>query len=286
MNNIILIALISFTKLLSLLPKSIFTSKNSPLWRLIGKSMKKRKKIISANINHCFSEKDKKWRENLIEKIWQDTFLALYENNYAWNAGTQIKSYKCEFKNEQIMINAQNSKKGVLLLFRHSIFLELSARLISEKFAIYGMERPNNSEVLQKIMKRGRLKAMKGLTSNSNVSQLIKWLNEGKTVLYGPDQDYKNKRSVVSRFFKKKCLTTTVPYTLKNITKCKLIYLDFYKTSNGYEFIFEDVSDIADSKQNFADEINSIIEQSVTKAPEHYFWHHRRFKSQSPEIYD
>ena len=37
MNNIILIALISFTKFLSLLPKSIFTSKNSPLWQLIGK---------------------------------------------------------------------------------------------------------------------------------------------------------------------------------------------------------------------------------------------------------
>ena len=34
------------------------------------------------------------------------------------------------------------------------------------------------------------------------------------------------------------------------------------------------------------DEINTIIERSVTKAPEHYFWHHRRFKSQSPEIYE
>ena len=45
----------------------------------------------------------------------------------------------------------KKTMKGVLLLFRHSIFLELSARLISEKFAIYGMERPNNSEVLQKI---------------------------------------------------------------------------------------------------------------------------------------
>jgi KDO2-lipid IV(A) lauroyltransferase len=175
---------------------------------------------------------------------------------------------------------------GVLLLFRHSIFLELSARLISEKFAIYGMERPNNNEVIQKIMNRGRLRAMKGLTSNSNVSQLIDWLKDGKTVLYGPDQDYKNKRSVVSEFFKQKCLTTTVPYTLKNITKCKLIYLDFYKTPDGYEFIFKDVSNIADSKQNFADNINSIIERSVIKAPEHYFWHHRRFKSQTPEIYD
>ena len=39
--------------------------------------MKKRKKIISANINHCFSEKDKKWRENLIEKISK----VLIENN-------------------------------------------------------------------------------------------------------------------------------------------------------------------------------------------------------------
>ena len=191
-----------------------------------------------------------------------------------------------ENENDEILINAQKNNEGVLLLFRHSVFLELSARLISEKFPIYGMERPNNNEVIQKIQQRGRLKAMKGLTSNANVNQLIDWLKEGKTVLYGPDQDYRNKRSVVSKFFNKKCLTTTVPYTLKKVTGCKLIYLDFYKTSNGYKFIFEDISNIADSKENFADKINEIIERSVTKAPEHYLWHHRRFKSQAPEIYD
>ena len=219
-------------------------------------------------------------------KIWQDTFLALYENNFAWNAGPQIKNYDCKFENEEILINAQKNNEGVLLLFRHSVFLELSARLISEKFPIYGMERPNNNEVIQKIQQRGRLKAMKGLTSNANVNQLIDWLKEGKTVLYGPDQDYRNKRSVVSKFFNKKCLTTTVPYTLKKVTGCKLIYLDFYKISNGYKFIFEDISNIADSKENFANKINEIIQRSVTKAPEHYLWHHRRFKSQAPEIYD
>ena len=105
--------------------------------------------------------------------------------------------------------------------------------------------------------------------------------------LAGQDSSRLDEESYASsKFFKQKCLTTTVPYTLKNITKCKLIYLDFYKTPDGYEFIFEDVSNIADSKQNFADNINSIIERSVIKAPEHYFWHHRRFKSQTPEIYD
>ena len=52
------------------------------------------------------------------------------------------------------------------MLFRHNVFLEMSARLISENFDIYGMERPNNSQVMQKVIKSGRLKAMKGLASN------------------------------------------------------------------------------------------------------------------------
>ena len=40
------------------------------------------------------------------------------------------------------------------------------------------------------------------------------------------------------------------------------------------------------TSRNLTGQINSIIEKSVAKAPEHYFWHHRRFKSQAPEIYD
>ena len=35
-----------------------------------------------------------------------------------------------------------------------------------------------------------------------------------------------------------------------------------------------------------SDFLNKIIEKSVNQAPEHYLWHHRRFKSQAPEIYD
>jgi len=286
MNNITLILLISFTKALSFIPKSIFTNKNSPLWSLLSRLLKKRRKIIEANINHCYEDKTPEWRKDLVEKIWGDTFLALYENNFAWHAGKRIKNYKCEVQNEELLAQAQQKNVGVLLLFRHSVFLELSARLISERFDIYGMERPNNNAAIQELQQKGRLKSMKGLTANSNINQLINWLKEGKTVLYGPDQDYRNKRSVVSEFFSKPCLTTTVPYNLQKITNCKLIYLDFFKTTDGYKFVLEDVSHIASSKQAFADNINKIIEKSVHEAPEHYLWHHRRFKSQAPEIYD
>ena len=70
MNNIILILIITFTKFISLLPRSLFT-RNSILWKVLGRLMKRRKKIVEANINHCFKEKNEEWRNNLIEKTYK-----------------------------------------------------------------------------------------------------------------------------------------------------------------------------------------------------------------------
>ena len=148
------------------------------------------------------------------------------------------------------------------------------------------MERPNNSALIQKLQQRGRLKGMRGLIPNSNVKDCIEMLRKGKTILYGPDQDYRNKSSVVSTFFNQKCLTTTAPFRIKEITDCKLIYVDSIRQGDSYKFVLEDVSDYAETGQIFADKINSKIERSILQAPEQYLWHHRRFKSQNPEIYD
>ena len=285
MNNIILTLIITFTKLISFLPRTLFT-RNSLVWRILGNSMKKRRRIVEANINHCFQNQSNEWRSDLVNKIWEETHLALYENNFAWNANKRIKKIKTSFENSELLQHAQENRHGVLLLFRHNIFLELSARLISEKFEIYGMERPNNSPLVQKLQQRGRLKGMKGLIPNSNVKDCIELLKKGKTILYGPDQDYRNKSSVVSTFFDQKCLTTTAPFRIKQMTDCKLIYVDSVRQGENYKFVLEDVSHFAESGQNFADKINSKIEKSILEAPEQYLWHHRRFKSQNPEIYD
>ena len=93
MNNIILTLIITFTKFISLLPRSLF-KRNSLIWKMLGSLMKKRKRIVEANINHCFKDKSAEWRNNLIENIWEETYLALYENNFAWNADKRIKKLK------------------------------------------------------------------------------------------------------------------------------------------------------------------------------------------------
>ena len=75
------------------------------MWKMLGNLMKKRRRIVEANINHCFKDKSAEWRNNLIEKIWEETHLALYENNFAWNADKRIK---------KIDVNLENSLSEIL----------------------------------------------------------------------------------------------------------------------------------------------------------------------------
>ena len=53
--------------------------------------------------------------------------------------------------NKDILENAMKAKRGVLILFRHTLYLELSARLLGRFFDIFGLERPNNNSLVQKI---------------------------------------------------------------------------------------------------------------------------------------
>ncbi len=287
MNNIILPLILILTRFISLLPRSWFDGKNSYLWKFLGGFFKRRRSIINANIDHCFEDLSVSEKSLLKNNIWNETFKALYENNFAWNAtNKQIDKLKIEFIGRDILEEATRSKKGVLILFRHTLYLELSARLLGKFFNIFGLERPNNNSLVQKIQTNGRMKSLKGMISNSDIRKCLKLLNNGQIVMYGPDQDYRNKHSIVSEFYGKKCLTTTVPVKLKKMSDCHVVYFDFFRVDDTFQMIVKEFHDQSNSERQFVKSLNIEIENSISKAPEQYLWHHRRFKSQYPEIYE
>ena len=78
-----------------------------------------------------------------------------------------------------------------MLLFRHNLYIELSARILSLHHELHAMERPNNSKIIQGVQEKGRLKSVENLIPNSDINNLIELLKNGKIILYGPDQDYR-----------------------------------------------------------------------------------------------
>ena len=144
------------------------------------------------------------------------------------------------------------------VLFRHTLYLELSARILATKFGMYGLERPNNNALIQMIQMKGRTKSLKGIISNSDIKQCLKILKDGKIVMYGPDQDYRNKHSIISSFYGKRCLTTTVPAKLKKISGCNVVYFDFFRVSGGFRAVIKDFNNKSDSEKKFAENLSEV----------------------------
>ena len=287
MNRVILAFLLTITRLISLFPRSIVYKNKSVLAKFLKSQLKRRNRIIKANIKYCFSDKSKEWRDQLVDNIWEESVIGIFENNFAWNAShKRIEKINFSFKGDEILEEALKENKGVILLFKHTLYLELSARLLSTKYKYAAMERPNNNEIIQKLQQIGRAYSSDLVLSNSNIKDCVRELKNNAIVFYVPDQDYRNKRSIISKFFKRKCLSTTVPFALQQIVGSNVVFFDFYREDSKFYIEFKKLKVDKKTAKNFVDMTNLVIEESVLEHPEQYLWHHRRFKSQAPNIYD
>lgn len=107
MNNIIVYLIIFLTRLISIIPRNFFIN-NFFIKKIFEIGLKKRRKIISANINHCFSDKDSKWRDKLVKDTCDESIGAIFDNNLAWNATTKkIKSLDYKIKGIELLDEAK-----------------------------------------------------------------------------------------------------------------------------------------------------------------------------------
>ena len=104
--------------------------------------------------------------------------------------------------------------KGNLIIFKHSQHLKLDARLLAMNMPIYGVSRTHNSISMNSIQEKGRLSSIQDTADKNNPRKFMRWLKDGKNVLYAIDQDYGWEHSVKLKFFNQDAATIT---TVKKI---------------------------------------------------------------------
>ncbi len=288
MNNALLIILIAFWRALVSLPRFLQLPLSSIIGFLIYITALKRNKFSKVNIDFCFPnksqlERNKIFKSNIIlsGRVIFDTGIAWF-----WSKKRINKSIRYEINGLEDLLREQNSNKGVILFFKHSLHLELDARILGMHAEIYGVERKHNSEYFQSIQRKGRLKSMKGIVDRKNTIRFIKWLKDGKTLLYAPDQDYGMKKSNNIDFFNRPAATVSAPYKIIKKTQCKTYFLNSYVKEDKLFLDIEklDLNDI--DEINFSRNLNKYIEDRIRLNPNEYLWQHRRFKSTHRKIYE
>ncbi len=287
MNNALLIILIYFWKGLIFLPRFFHLLLSDLIGFLIYLFPLKRNKYSKININICFSNKTKIERNKIFKRNILLSGRVLLDTGVAWFwSDSRInKSIPYKINGLESLLREQNSNNGVLLFFKHSLHLELDSRILGMHAEIYGVERKHNSKYFQSVQRAGRLKSMKGIVDRRNTIRFMKWLKNGKTVLYAPDQDYGMNKSIEIDFFNRPAATVSAPHKIIQKTNCKIYFLDSYMQDNKLILDIEKLNLADMGEEDFLRNLNSYIEDKIKLNPHEYLWQHRRFKSTLRKIY-
>ena len=281
MNRTLLTLLVGFWKLILFLPRPLHKVFILILGNLLYIIPLKRNKISKKNIDLCFPNMSKRKRENLHKANVIASAQIIFDSGIAWFWSDKKinKNINYEIKGIESLVNEQKNNNGVLLFFKHSLHLELDARLLGMNSEVYGVERVHNSDLFDSIQKKGRLKSVKDTCDKNNPIKFIRWLKKGKTVLYATDQDYGLKQSDIINFFAQPAATISAPSKIINTTGCKTYFMNTYIDSGKYILDIEELNLNHLNGSNFSQSLNDFMEKKIRNNPDEYLWQHRRFKS-------
>ncbi|MDG1062130.1 MAG: hypothetical protein P8P39_04385 [SAR86 cluster bacterium] len=260
------------------------TSWHPVMGKLFGKLLflfaGSRKKIAQVNLALCFPNLPKTEQQKLL----RDNFLYLgrsfIETGIAWFWSNKKIQSQINYKIIGLdLLLPNDSNKGNLVIFKHSQHLELDARLLAMNAPMYGVSRSHNSASMNKIQDKGRLSSLKDTADKNNPRKFMKWLKNGKNVLYAIDQDYGWDHSVKLKFFQQEAATITTTKKILDATDSNLLFINSFYANNELILKIESINHLELDSSTLAQKINDIIEERILQHPAEYLWIHRRFKS-------
>lgn len=252
-----------------------------------------RRPIAEANIALCFPELDAKARAARVEANLRDVGMMLVEFAQGWMCtDRQLAAIPTRIEGLHHLQSARAQGKGVLLVGGHFSHLELSARLISQRIGIAGMYRKMDSPVFESVILRARLDYADAMFDKDDIRGAVKYLRNGGTLWYAPDQDMRSKDSVFVPFFGVPAATITATHHLARMSGALVIPFFHQRLPAGEGYALR----LGAPLENFPGpdvlddtaRVNACIEQMVREAPEQYLWVHKRFKTRplgQPPVY-
>lgn len=248
-----------------------------------------RRRIGLVNLRLCFPELTEKERRRLLFRHYQAMGMGVFEMAAAWwkpDAAIQAMS---TVRGLEHLDAVRASGRGAILLTAHFTTLEMNGRALITHRPFACLYRKPNQPRIAKAMTESRERHMEQVIHFDRINDMVRALRAGAFIWYAPDQGKRLKYSALLPFFGVPAITNTATGRLARMGRAAIVPFFGYRDRNGrYQVeIFPEMKGIpSGDPEADAVAINRLIEGFVRKAPEQYFWLHRRFKRRGPDLPD
>lgn len=290
---IIFVLIYPFIWLFSILPFKILHLISDIFYYLIYYIIGYRKKVVYDNLKLVFPEKSKDELEKISKKFFKHFVDVFIEIIKSFTISKKQISKRYVFSNTEVLNELEGKNKSVILLGGHYANWEwmfsLNLQITANGFGVY--KEVKNPYFDKKIRQtRGRYKTT--LVPTKNIFSLIAENHKsGLLSIYGFLGD-QTPAPAKTHYWSSFLGVDNVPiHTGAELLAKKhdlaVVYFSTKRIKRGYyetsfKLITESPSDFEDYK--ITDIYLSEIEKHIKKAPEYYFWTHKRFKHRGKNL--
>ena len=241
------------------------------------------KKLIQKNIKRAFTHINEENLDKIIKLMWNNYGRLFAEYIFIKEFRNGKYSSNIEVEGQDILEKIKETGQQVVFVSGHFSNFELMAMHLEKSgVKLCAIYRPLNNIFLNPLMEKIRNKYIckyqikKGI---SGVKSLIKLMKNNFSTALMIDQ--RVSEGILSNFFEKPALTTTIPAQLVKKFNIPIVpvYIErvrdiHYKIVINKPIVFTKDNTI----QKMTDDLNLILEKMILKKPEQWIWTHNRWK--------
>ncbi len=202
---------------------------------------------------------------------------------FIWCAAPARVMKKARVANWELVEQALQQGRGVILLTPHLGCFEIVAQAIAQRTRITVMYRPPRKAALRPLIEgaRARDNLMLAAANLSGVRTMAKALKKSEAIGLLPDQVPQQGEGVWARFFGKPAYTMTLSAKLQSMTNAPIIltYARRLPWGQGYQIEFFEFNEVLQGDAVAqAEAINCGMEKLIAASPAQYFWSYNRYK--------
>ncbi|WP_286236629.1 LpxL/LpxP family Kdo(2)-lipid IV(A) lauroyl/palmitoleoyl acyltransferase [Neptuniibacter halophilus] len=270
-------------RIASLLPFRLGVAVGNALGMLLYYAIPKRRRVAEVNVGLCFPELRAAEKQNFVKDVFRHNGVGVIETAWAYWSDPDWFRRHTEVLGREVLDQALEQGKGVILLGAHYSHLDLGGMLFSfyDK-PLVTMYRAHNNPLMERLIQRGRERFGEPV-ERANLRSIVRSLRKNKVVWYGPDQDFGSRNSVFVPFFGQTAATVTATTKMVGFNDSPMVALSQRRKEDGSGYIIE-IEPVpgfpSGDELKDAEIVNLTLEKGIRKAPTQYMWVHKRFKTQ------
>lgn len=276
--------------LISLLPLRGHHYLGQFLGALLFRFNNRNRHISKVNIDLCFSSLTEIEKKSLLQKTLKENGKTLIECFWLWRHPQQVLNKLLgNIENKQLLENANQQTLGTIFVTPHFGSWEFIGLLTAAHSNLLILYAPPKSDYIDQLSCKGRMSTGGKVisTQSLNIKTLIKHIKSGGSVGILPDQVPDGNGGIYSKFFGRKCFTSTLVCKLANKLQCPVVFCYALRSQENPTFYdayyYQAPKDIYNENIATAtDALNQSIEQFINQSPEQYIWGYKRFKRPAP----